>query len=111
MTQMEMRFEARKARDEGLDRADVPSLADELSGLLRVFSLRGDDFIGEDVRVLAESKGITAKPNAWGAAMMQLARRGVIEKTGSYRQMKTTKSHARESAVYRYKGGVNVLDG
>ena len=58
-------------------------------------------FTAEDIRLQFEKLGlIPTHPNAWGALTNSLVKRGIIKKTGQYRQMKDPRSHARETAVY-----------
>jgi hypothetical protein len=69
---------------------------------LIVTKFRHREATGEDLRLACEADGIVPHhPNAWGAFVMNLCRQGFLEKTGRYQQMKSKKSHARETKVYR----------
>jgi hypothetical protein len=59
----------------------------------------------EDIRIRLIMKGL-GKPhhhNAWGELIKEALRRDLIFPTGERRRMKTGKSHARETAVYRVR--------
>lgn len=59
-------------------------------------------FTGEDLRFHCSREiGLPNHSNAWGALISYLVKRGVIEPTGEYRQMRDESSHARKTAVYR----------
>jgi hypothetical protein len=88
--------QAREERDEALDRVGDSSLADELDRLLHRHV--GREVTGEDVRALHGSE--VHHPNAWGAAINALVRRGRLLKTGEYRPMQRPSSHARATPVY-----------
>lgn len=91
--------EGRARRDAGIAKVEG-SLADQLTDLLT--ARVGQEVTGEDIRVLS---GIEAQhPNAWGAAIMTLARRGNLQKTGEYRQMQRPSAHARVNPVYLIVG-------
>ena len=62
------------------------------------------EWTGEDIRLLISKPGIVGAPhhhNAWGALINTAVRRKLIVATGRYESMKTTKSHARKTPVYR----------
>lgn len=46
--------------------------------------------------------GEPTRPEAWGALCGVLIRRKLIEKTGRYEPMKVSRSHGRETKVYRF---------
>ena len=93
-------LEARALRDEGIERVASPALADQLATFL--LSRVGEEMTGEDIRM--ESGATAHHPNAWGAAIMGLTRRGLLIKTGEYRQMVRPSSHARVNPVYKVWG-------
>ena len=97
-------LEARQARDEGMAKVTEPSWVDGALARMRWMRLlHKDGFTGEDVRVYLSIVQYTEAPhpNAWGALINTAVRRGLIEKTGEYRQMKVKSSHARATPVYR----------
>lgn len=60
------------------------------------------EYTGEDIRLaITETAGEPSHPNAWGALVNRLVKSEVITATGEYRSMKTAKSHARKTPVYR----------
>lgn len=95
---------ARSARDKGLQSAARNIGQTWMGGAIqRLLSIPYQDFTGEDVRNYLLSRDYP-KPhhhNVWGAVMMEAAKRGLIVKTGEWRQMKNRKSHARATPVYR----------
>lgn len=63
-----------------------------------------DPFTGEDIRDELTSRpyvGFPSHPNAWGALINTLARRGLIVATGQYVVPKDKSSHARKIQLYR----------
>ncbi len=89
-------LEARRGRDEGMEKVADPTLTDQLGHLLDQHL--GEQLTGEDIRALS---GLEAHhPNAWGAAINALVRRQRLVKTGEYRNMKRPSSHARVNPVY-----------
>jgi hypothetical protein len=102
----------RKARDRGQSRVSIKNpdwtvAAVTQARWLRAVALgKGDlgDFLGEDLRlVIGAEIGQPTHPNAWGALIMRLAKEGLIEKTGAYRQMRSKGSHARATPAYRWR--------
>jgi hypothetical protein len=63
----------------------------------------GDDFTGEDLRLMLESTevGSPKHPNAYGALINTLIKRKIIVPTGEHRQMKDRTSHSRSTPVYK----------
>jgi len=103
----------RQARDSALEAAERAAkkawFDDALLVVERVAIMR-DDFTADDVRSFHDSYGFTcpSEGRVWGAVMMQAIRRGMIEKTGSYRQSTRKTNHARDLPVYRravHRGG------
>ena len=87
---------ALRERDEGIEKAQDPTIADMLRAVLPGFV--GLKFTGEDLRIAAGAA--SCHPNAWGAAVNALVRRGCLKKTGEYRTPRSTASHARAIQVY-----------
>src|SRR5262245_22076180 len=88
---------ARAQRDQGMARVQEEALANHLAALL--LQHVGAELTGEDICLLS---GRTAHhPNAWGAAINALVRRGLLIKTGAMRQPSSVASHARAIHVYR----------
>lgn len=98
MTQYALDLTAgRAARDEAMERVESATLTDQLERFLS--NRRGLLLTGEDIRM---QSGLGAHhPNAWGASINHLVRRGVLEQTGARRQMLVVTSHARSTPVYR----------
>jgi hypothetical protein len=96
-------------RDKGMAKVYSSSVTQDVAD--RVLPTMGRDFTGEDIRNASEAMGIFAEhPNAWGASINSLIKRGYIAKTGEYRKMKNAKSNARQTPVYRACSTDNVLD-
>ena len=95
----------RQARDSALEAAELAVkkkwFEDALLVVERVALLR-DDFTADDVRSFHDSYGFTcpSEGRVWGAVMMQAIRRGMIEKTGEYRQSTRKTNHARPIPIY-----------
>lgn len=99
-------FEARKARDEGMEKVDRPSFTERVIGVVTALPF-GSEWTGEGIRIRCTDLGVTPHhPNAWGAAVNVVVRKGLLIKTGEYRQMKRVSSHARVNPVYVRSGGV-----
>jgi hypothetical protein len=93
-------FAARQARDEALERVttNAGSYANQAIGEIKL--MRGT-YIGEEIRLAVEEKiGKPHHANAWGGIINTAVRQHLLLKTGRWRQMKTKKSHARESREY-----------
>lgn len=94
--------ESRAARDSGIAAAMASSGAefkDEVFAVVERLPINWTG-TGEDIRKLCHSEGIEPHhPNSWGGVINGLIRKGYLQKTGRYKQMKSVKSHARETAV------------
>jgi len=67
-----------------------------------VSKLVGWEGTGEDLRLLiAPIVGEPHKPNAWGALINTAIKREYLFRTGERRHMRTMRSHARMTDVYR----------
>ena len=96
--------EAIEARNAVLD-----AVADRNTGWLALAAAEmaklepGQTGIGEDYRRILLERGVPPPkhPNAFGAFIATMARRGVLVPTGEYRAMREAKSNGRKSAVYR----------
>lgn len=62
----------------------------------------GTEGIGEDFRFLLKDHGVPdpVHPNAFGALINTMKRRGVLVETGEYRPMRGAKANGRRSPVY-----------
>ena len=61
-----------------------------------------DEATGEEIRLFVQSRvGRPAHHNATGALIRSAKARGLLAETGRYSSMKTTRSHARKTPVYR----------
>ena len=62
----------------------------------------GETFTGEDLRLRLEPViGPPKHHNAWGAVVNTARRRGLIEPTGYWTNMRTPRSHARMTPIYK----------
>jgi len=95
---------AREARDEGMEKVEENDQEWMLSAMMAGRSLpRGWEGTGEDIRVALTMGGLP-KPhhhNCWGAFINSMVREGWLEWTSAMRNMRTVKSHARATKVYR----------
>jgi hypothetical protein len=93
-------FGAIAERDEALRRVGSGSWSDFALEELR--ALQGLMGTAEDFRLMISP--IVGKPhhhNAWGALIKKAVSAGVLVPTGQHRQMRTKRSHARQTPVYR----------
>lgn len=68
----------------------------------QVTKLKDWEGTGEDLRLLISPiVGEPHKPNAWGALINTSIKRECLFRTGERRHMRTVKSHARTTDVYR----------
>ena len=91
-------------RDKGLDTVSKPKWIN--TAVDKFQAIKTDlpcNFTGEDVRLKLIDAGLEPPyhHNAWGAFTMKLVRGDFIEPTGDFRSMKTRKSHARITRIYR----------
>lgn len=98
---------AKEARDRALKRVESNNtgwLAEALRFCETSPALRSmREFTGEDLRVaIAPHIGHPRSPHAWGLVTRYLMERQVIVPTGSYKHMRTEKSHARLTRVYKF---------
>lgn len=94
---------AKEARDAVLARVAQNSAPwiEQAVGAFRA-SAMPDEFTGEMIRgVVEKAIGQPHHHNAWGALTMTLARRKLIEATGAYTAMRSARSHARSTRLYR----------
>jgi hypothetical protein len=94
---------AQSARDEAIDRVSVnagPWLPIAIGYIARITEWEGT---AEDLRLKLIDSGcpFPHHHNAWGALIMAAVKRGMLQATGRMAKMKTPKSHARKSSVYR----------
>ena len=105
MEQQEL-FGAEEERDKALEQI-VTKAGEYVPQALRqiryLFQDRPEwEATGEDIRLLVEKViGQPHHPNAWGAIIRMALKEGIISRTGEWRQMRTPKSHARQTPVYR----------
>lgn len=101
---------ARAARDKGIDRVLRHWSGWQAKAYEAIDGIRQRkelvEFTGEDIREKLLAIGIgPAAPQAWGAFIGNLKRDKIIIQTGDLRPMKATKSHARQTFVYRFSNG------
>jgi hypothetical protein len=100
--------EAQASRDEGLRRVQSKN-RQWLDDCLAKMPLLTGHMTGEEIRIrMTFSVGQPTHHNAWGSLIMSAVRKGLIEATGEYRSMKTKKSHARKTPVYKFTENANV---
>lgn len=73
---------------------------------LSVIANTSGEATGEQIRMQVEPlAGPPHHHNAWGALVRTATARGLIEFAGRYENMRTPKSHARRTPVYRFRHG------
>jgi len=95
-------FTAIDARDKGISKVSEPERQwlDLAHDILRQYPEK--EATGEDLRLWVEQRiGKPHHVNVAGAMIMGACRKGILAKTGEYRQMKRKESHARVNPVYR----------
>jgi len=103
---------AKERRDRALKQVTANS-GSKFQQLVReaVVTLDGQQVTGEDIRIHCVKKGIEPHHhNAWGGIISSLVKIGMLEPTGKYTQMRTLKSHARETRIYLVKGHLGEND-
>lgn len=95
---------AKEARDYNLSKVTANAgdsfRKDAIACILRVWA--GREATSEDFRLTCEQQGITPHHhNAWGGLTMGLKKMGALIETGELRAMKSSRSHARRTMVYR----------
>ena len=95
---------AKEERDFNLSRVTTNAGSDfrrdAIACILRVWS--GREATSEDFRLTCEEQGIVPHHhNAWGGLTMGLKKMGALIETGELRAMKSSRSHARRTMVYR----------
>jgi hypothetical protein len=102
MTEQPDLFEARKARDEGIMRVRKHSGPWFDDALAAVGMLRGFVGTAEDMRLQIVPKvGHPHHHNTWGALTRAAVKQCLLLDTGRFGQMRTKKSHARKTPIYR----------
>lgn len=99
----------RQRRDEGIDRAAMgapPGWVERALAAVAKTSRVMDEFTTDDVRWVFDVwyEGSSYQPRdgrAWGAVMRTAIGRGLVEKTGEYRQTRRPEAHCRPIPVYR----------
>lgn len=97
----------RKARDQGIAQVTDSHgtwVGDACALLADTFAGSRAEMTGEEMRQWLLDEGFQEPhPNAWGAVVNTLCKRGVIAKTGRYVQMQARKSRARETPVWVFE--------
>jgi hypothetical protein len=103
MTDLFEAAEARAARDEAIQRISSSAANWMPRARLAVQALpAGWEGTGEDIRLhLLRLLEPPHHHNAWGALVNHCVKAGWLEWTGSIRNMRTRRSHARSTKVYR----------
>lgn len=110
MTQMDLLERmAQDARDKAIEKVSLNNDSFMERALKMISHLRAQmhlmdrEFTGEDIREhLISWKIEPAHSNAYGALIMTAVKRGLIVGTGKYVSMKSAKSHARKTQLYRW---------
>ena len=82
----------------------IPNWNEKALNLLRSFAPTVRDFITEDFRMYAESKGLEKpkEPRSYGAVILTAKKIGYIVLTGKYRAMKSSISHGCPKSVWMF---------
>lgn len=102
-------FGAVAARDEALAKVAANGNNWRYLALAGIANLpAGYEGTGEDIRIKMLNDGLPPPHhhNAWGEVIKAAVSRAWIVPTGKYRNMRTRKSHARETPVYRRAGAL-----
>ena len=99
-------FEALSERDKAIQKVSINSgnWIQRARAMLRSVIKPGWEGTGEDIRLELLKAGLPAPHhhNAWGALIKSVVPKHFIP-TGKFRHMRTKKSHARQTIVYRKK--------
>jgi len=98
-------------RDEGMalasgkaDRVE-PNWSETAQDYLKLFlhDCERGEFTSEEAQAVMLTSGLSkpASPNAWGSVFTTAAKRGLITKTGEYRQSQKASAHCRMVPVWR----------
>lgn len=97
-------FGAKAARDAGFASVAKNAGGWRPAAIAAIAALpQGYEGTGEDIRLDLLKAGL-AEPhhhNAWGEVTKEAIKRGLIHRTGELRNMRTKRSHARATPVYR----------
>lgn len=89
-------------RDEGISRVSTNAGTFVERGLVAIAGLPGGDYTGERVRAAMLEQGIMPHhSNAWGALVKAAIRQRLLHPTGRFVPMRSKKSHAHTTQVYR----------
>jgi hypothetical protein len=93
---------SRAARDMALAQVQEHTLDWWAAACAQVAQLRGWMGTGEDLRLVVRAVvGDPHSPNAWGALTATAIRNEWLSRTGERRAMRSVRSHARRTDVYR----------
>jgi hypothetical protein len=102
-------FEARQARDAGMQRVISHNLPwkDEALRFARVFLHTGEELTGEAIRLRLRNAGCPTPThhNAWGPFIKSLVVSGMLIDTLRTGWMTTKKSHAARTPLWRVNNG------
>ena len=103
-------FDAKRDRDEALDRVSEPNPHWMRDCLAKIAAAPFGEFTGETLRTWLEKEvGHPHHHNAWGALINTAVRQKTIIFVGRYEHMKGPKSHARKTPVYRKRQVIGAL--
>jgi hypothetical protein len=96
-------FGARDARDEALARVKNSGGDWRDVALAALHLIPGFEGTGEDIRLRLQLRGLRPPHhhNAWGEMIKAAIEQRMVVATGKQRHMRTRKSHARKTPVYR----------
>ena len=94
---------SKAARDQGLEQVSMNATEFMAKALAEIAALPpGWHGTGEDARRMIEGRGIEPHHhNAWGALIRTAVAKRILIGTGHYISMRSVKSHARRTQVYR----------
>lgn len=95
------------ARDEAVTRVAANSKGFHPTALAIVSGMGAWTGTGEDLRKIVSLQVEPHHHNAWGALILDAARKGLISRTGERRRMGERSSHARETDVWTRNLGVH----
>jgi hypothetical protein len=98
---MQPTFPAFDERDQSLETVLENAGQDWKASVIGVAKTMDGELIGETIRKACEAHGLKPHhPNAWGAIVSLLVKRGVLRPTGQHQPMREPRSHARMTPVY-----------
>lgn len=96
-------FGAKSARDAAFSQIAEHNKDWRWAALVGISQLYPMEGTAEDIRITLLEKGLSSPNhhNAWGELTKSAIKKGLLTRTGELRHMRTKKSHARLTPVYR----------